>query len=228
MEYIFDVFPPLRPRQFSIASSAKRFPFQLHLCVAIVKYRTKLKVPRRGVCTTFLAALQPGDKVEIGLQAGFIKLPVDNNIPVICIGPGTGVAPMRAVIQERIYMGATDNTLYFGCRSASKDQHYASEWRSGASTGDLTYRAAFSRDGPEGTKRIYVQDLLQEDAERIWTLLRAGASVFISGSSNKMPAAVKSALRFAAETHGKLGTAAAAELISAMEARGQLIEECWS
>ncbi|KAF7330350.1 NADPH-dependent diflavin oxidoreductase 1 [Mycena venus] len=227
MEYIFDVFPPLRPRQFSIASSAKHFPSQIHLCVAIVKYRTKLKVPRRGVCTTFLASLKPGDTVEIGLQAGLIKLPADN-APVICIGPGTGIAPMRAVIQERLHMGATDNTLYFGCRSAIKDQHYASEWRSCASAGDLAYRAAFSRDGPEGTKRIYVQDLLQEDAERIWTLLNAGASVFISGSSNKMPAAVKSALRFAAETHGKLEEAAAAEFITIMEGRGRLIEECWS
>ncbi|KAJ7242750.1 riboflavin synthase domain-like protein [Mycena haematopus] len=228
MEYIFDVFPPLRPRQFSIASSAKRFPSQIQLCVAIVIYRTKLKVPRRGVCTSFLASLKPGDKLEIGLQQGFLKLPVENNTPVICIGPGTGVAPMRAVIQERLQMGATDNTLYFGCRSASKDQHYAAEWISYAATGDLTYRTAFSRDTPEGTKRIYVQDLLQEDAERVWTLMLAGASVFISGSSNQMPAAVKSALRFAAETYGKLEATEAAEFISAMEARGQLIEECWS
>ncbi|KAJ7352489.1 riboflavin synthase domain-like protein [Mycena albidolilacea] len=228
MEYIFDVFPPLRPRQFSIASSVKRFPSQINLCVAIVKYRTKLKISRRGVCTTFLASLKPGDKMEIGLQKGLINLPADNNTPVICIGPGTGVAPMRAVIQERLHMGATNNTLYFGCRSASKDQHYASEWSSCASTGNLAYRAAFSRDGPEGTKRTYVQDLLQEDAERIWGLLQAGAYVFISGSANKMPAAVKSALCFAAETYGKLETSAAAELISAMEAKGQLIEECWS
>ncbi|KAJ6448883.1 riboflavin synthase domain-like protein [Mycena sanguinolenta] len=228
MEYIFDVFPPLRPRQFSIASSAKRFPSQIHLCVAIVKYRTKLKAPRKGVCTSFLAALKPGDKVEIGLQQGLLKLPADKNTPVICIGPGTGVAPMRAVIQQRLQTGATDNTLYFGCRSASKDQHYAAEWSSCASMRELTYRSAFSRDGPEGVKRIYVQDLLQEDAERIWTLMQAGASVFISGSSNKMPAAVKGALRFAAETYGNLDAAEAAEFVSAMEARGQLIEECWS
>ncbi|KAJ7746603.1 riboflavin synthase domain-like protein [Mycena metata] len=225
LDYIFDVFPPMRPRQFSIASSVKRFPSQIHLCVAIVKYRTKLKVPRRGVCTAYLASLQPGDKLEIGLQKGLIKLPTDINTPVICIGPGTGVAPMRAVIQDRLHMGARDNTLYFGCRSATKDQHYGSEW---SSCSDLVYRTAFSRDGPEGTKRIYVQDLMQEDAERIWTLLLAGANIFISGSSNKMPAAVKTALRFAAETHGKMTPAAAEHLISAMEAKGQLVEECWS
>ncbi|KAJ7116343.1 hypothetical protein C8R44DRAFT_792242 [Mycena epipterygia] len=228
IEYIFDVFPPMRPRQFSIASSVKRFPSQIHLCVAIVKYRTKLKVPRRGVCTTFLACLQQGDKVQIGLQKGLIDLPADNNTPVICIGPGTGIAPMRAIIQERLHLGAHENRLYFGCRSAVKDQHYGSEWKSYASKGDLVYRAAFSRDSPEGTKRIYVQDLIEEDAEQIWKLLHSGASVFISGSSNKMPAAVKSALRVAAETYGKLAPNEAADFISTMEARGQLIEECWS
>ncbi|KAJ7721729.1 riboflavin synthase domain-like protein [Mycena maculata] len=227
LEYIFNVFPPMRPRQFSIASSVKRFPSQIHLCVAIVKYRTKLKVPRRGVCTTFLASLKPGDKVQIGLQKGLITLPADTNTPVICVGPGTGVAPMRAVIQERLQMGASDNILYFGCRSATKDQHYGPEWQSYASTGALAYRAAFSRDGPEGVKRTYVQNLMQEDAERIWTLLSRGANVFISGSSNKMPAAVKSALCFAAEAYGNLAPDSAAEFISAMEAKGQLIEECW-
>ncbi|KAJ7914880.1 hypothetical protein B0H13DRAFT_2232043 [Mycena leptocephala] len=223
MEYVFDVFPPLRPRQFSIASSVKRFPSQIHLCVAIVKYRTKLKVPRRGVCTTYLASLQQGNLLRPSATRqganwtarGLIKLPADNNTPVICIGPGTGVAPMRAVIQERLYLGA-------------RDQHYGPEWKSYASNDDIVYRTAFSRDGPEGTRRIYVQDLIQADAEQIWALLQAKASVFISGSSNKMPAAVKNALRFAAETHGKLAPDAAVEFISTMEAKGQLIEECWS
>ncbi|KAJ7178852.1 hypothetical protein C8R43DRAFT_472390 [Mycena crocata] len=229
MDYIFDVFPQMRPRHFSIASSVKCFASQIHLCVAIVKYRTKLKVPRRGLCTTFLASLQQGDTVQIGLQEGLIKMPGDNSTPVICVGPGTGVAPMRAVIQERLHFGARENNaLYFGCRSAGKDQHYGSEWSTYASKGELAYRAAFSRDGPEGTKRIYVQDLIREDAEQIWKLLEDGASIFISGSSNKMPAAVKHALCFAAETYGTLAPSAAAEYISAMEARGQLIEECWS
>ncbi|KAJ6612272.1 hypothetical protein B0H10DRAFT_2053037 [Mycena sp. CBHHK59/15] len=228
LQYIFDAFPALRPRQFSIASSLKCFPSQIHLCVAIVKYRTKLKVPRRGVCTTYLASLRQGDKVQIGLQKGFISLPVDHTTPVICIGPGTGIAPMRAVIQERLHDGARANTLYFGCRSGAKDQHYGAEWISYSAEQDLTYRAVFSRDGPEGTPRTYVQALIREDAERIWKLLCDDAYVLISGSSNKMPAAVKDALRFAVETHGKLTADSASDFVSAMEAKGQLIEECWS
>ena len=75
-----------------------------------------------------------------------------------------------------------DNTLYFGCRSATKDQHYGDEWAEYARRGLLAYRPAFSRDGVEGMARIYVQDLILQDSERIWQLLSAGATVFISGS----------------------------------------------
>jgi sulfite reductase alpha subunit-like flavoprotein len=76
----------------------------------------------------------------------------------------------------------TDSTLYFGCRSASKDQHYGSDWKSYACSGAIIYRAAYSRDGPEGVKRTYVQDLIKEDAKRIWELIgEKGACVYISG-----------------------------------------------
>ncbi|KAF7318067.1 NAD(P)H-dependent diflavin oxidoreductase 1 [Mycena chlorophos] len=228
-DYIFDVFPPLRARHFSIASSVKVHPRQVHLCVAVVKYRTKLKVPRQGICSTFLARLKPGDRVELTVQPGTMKLPTDGR-PVICIGPGTGVAPMRAIIQERVHRGLRDNTLYFGCRSATKDQHYAADWAEYAAQGALVYRTAFSRDGPEGVARVYVQDLIREDAERIWGLLdpKCGATVVISGSSNKMPAAVKQALAAAAEKYGGMTMEEAQEFIAGMEASGRLIEECWS
>ncbi|EFI26889.1 NADPH-ferrihemoprotein reductase [Coprinopsis cinerea okayama7 len=155
----------------------KKHPHQMHVCVAIVKYRTKLKIPRRGVCSTYLASLQPGDKLRIGILKGLIKLPPNYQTPVICVGPGTA------------------NTLYFGCRSEDKDQHYGEEWRRLSESQELVYRTAFSRDGPEGVKRTYVQDRILEDAERIWRLVgEEGAWVYISGSSNKMPIAVKDAI----------------------------------
>ncbi|KAF7327494.1 Riboflavin synthase domain-like protein [Mycena kentingensis (nom. inval.)] len=227
MDYIFDIFPPLRPREFSIASSMKMHPQQVHLCVAIVKYRTKLKIPRRGVCTTYLSGLEAGDRVQLALKSGLITLPAENT-PIICVGPGTGVAPMRAIIQERIHSGAFDNTLYFGCRSAHKDQHYAEEWKSFAARGALSYRTAFSRDGPEGVARVYVQDLIAEDSQRIWDLLRVGATVFISGSSNKMPAAIRSVLCAAVEKHGNRSPEDAVTFVSQMEDTGRLLEESWS
>ncbi|KAF9007017.1 hypothetical protein BDQ17DRAFT_1324286 [Cyathus striatus] len=198
-EYVFDIFPPMRARQFSIASSVKVNLFSLF---TIVKYRTKLKIPRKGVCTSYLSALRPGDKLRIGILEGLIKLP-SKETPVLCVGPGTGVAPMRAVIEERISEGSKSNTLYFGCRSESKDHHYGSEWKAYKECGDLEYHAAFSRDVPEGTKRLYVQDIMLQDSEHIWELIgKEGAYVIISGSSNKMPAAVKDALAQSAEKHG--------------------------
>ena len=74
-----------------------------------------------------------------------------------------------------------ENTLYQGCRSATKDQHYATDFTALAASGALVYRTACSRDGPPGVKRVYVQDLIREDAERVWELGRRGAWVYISG-----------------------------------------------
>ena len=102
---------------------------------------------------------------------------------------------MRAVIQDRIHEGissANANTLYFGCRSASKDEHYGDEWAEYAREGKMTYRAAFSRDGPEGKARTYVQDLVREDAARIWELVgEKGAWVYISGCVFIFPGRMK-------------------------------------
>jgi len=197
--------------------------------VAIVKYRTNLKVPRRGVCTSYLSSLQPGSTIQIEFKKGFIRLPKNPETPLICIGPGTGVAPMRSVIEDRLHGGSNSNFLYFGCRSASKDQHYASEWRSYSENQQMHYRAAFSRDGPEGEKRTYVQDLIHQDSEQIWKIVgEQKGRVLISGSSNKMPAAVKEAIAFAAETHGGFSAEEAKRYVHSMTKEGRLIEECWS
>ncbi|TFK69170.1 riboflavin synthase domain-like protein [Pluteus cervinus] len=228
-EYVFDVFPFLRPRQFSISSSVQRHERQIHLCVAIVKYRTKLKIPRRGTCTSYLAVLQPGVQLRVGIRQGLLRLPEGQDRPLICVGPGTGIAPMRSLIEERISNKSSENTLYFGCRSSSKDQHYSTEWAQFVERDKLTYRTAFSRDGPEGTPRIYVQDLIREDSERIWDLLDSrDAWVYISGSSNKMPTAVKEALAYAVETNGNRSHAEAKEYVEEMIRSNRLFEECWS
>ncbi|KAH9921665.1 riboflavin synthase domain-like protein [Fomitopsis serialis] len=181
-EYIFDLFPPIRPRQFSIASSVKRHPRQVDLCVAIVRYKTMLRIPRLGLCTDYMSRLQPGDKLPIGLMKGLFSLPQDGATPIVCVGPGTGVAPMRSIIEDRTYDGFYNNTLYFGCRCESKDQHYAAEWHAYEESGSLTYRTAFSQDVPEGTPRRYVQDVMREDSRSIWRLLGVeGGWLLISG-----------------------------------------------
>jgi sulfite reductase alpha subunit-like flavoprotein len=212
LDYIFDVFPLIRPRQFSIASSSRharskplvpssetkpvneeregRSGTMMDLCVAIVSYKTRLKIPRRGLCTTWLATLEPLNEdsdglskipttLRVGIRKGAMRLPEPKEdakpVPVICVGPGTGVAPMRAIIQERIARGEhgtqaytfnrgyarvayfrTDNVLYFGCRSAREDYYYSGEWEASAQAGKLSFSVAFSRDqvGVFNTLRI--------------------------------------------------------------------------
>lgn len=139
-----------------------------------------------------------GCRLKIGLQKGFLSVPADPTIPIVCVGPGTGIAPMRALIEHRVHDNAIGwrfhalccsqlmhhpgNTLYFGCRSESKDHHYASEWKALSESQKLMYRVAFSRDGPEGVKRTYVQDLMREDAEVLWNIVgKRDGWVYISG-----------------------------------------------
>ncbi|KAI0087697.1 riboflavin synthase domain-like protein [Irpex rosettiformis] len=263
-EYLFDLFPVLRPREFSIASSIRCHPKQVHLCVAIVNYRTRLRIPRRGVATTYLAGLQPGDKVEMLIKKGFFTVPTDNNTPVICVGPGTGIAPARAIVEERAALGTRDNILYQGCRSATKDQHYKDEFfafaspepskesltipvvslaKSSIGNGNaksdgvaphesgtkLTYRVACSRDGPPGVKRTYVQDLILEDGEKVWEVIgRKNGYVYISGSSNKMPAGIRAALRDIVVKYGGETEGDAKEFVNRMEREGRLVEDCWA
>ncbi|KAI0027128.1 riboflavin synthase domain-like protein [Vararia minispora EC-137] len=228
-DYIFDVFPPLRPREFSIASSVLQYPREVHLCIAIVDYKTTLKRPRRGIATSYLSALRHGTKLRIGLKRGLLDLPEDPTVPVICVGPGTGIAPMRAVIQTRVENGIHSNTLYFGCRSATKDQHFADEWRRYVEQQSLIYRVACSRDGPEGVKRTYVQNLIEADSEQVWEIIgKRRGWLYISGSSNKMPAAVREAVAHAVHVAGGMDESAAQAYVAKMELDGRLFEECWS
>ncbi|KAH8996771.1 riboflavin synthase domain-like protein [Lactarius akahatsu] len=236
-DYIFDVFPPLRAREFSIASSALVHPHEVHLCVAIIDYKTKLKARRRGVGTSFLASLPVGATLRLGITNGLLALPPDPATPVICVGPGTGVAPARAVLEARVHVGAEDNTLYFGHRASGKDAHYSHEWTALAESGKLTYRVTASRDGPEGTRRVYVQDLIRQDAKRVWGLVHdKRAWVYISGCalqsltffSNKMPAGVRAALVEIARDEGKMGEEEARAYVARMEKEERLFEECWS
>ncbi|KAI0288475.1 riboflavin synthase domain-like protein [Russula brevipes] len=202
-----------RPREFSIASASLAHPHEVHLCVAIVNYKTKLKARRRG----------------IGITKGLLALPQDLSTPVICIGPGTGVAPARAVLEARVHLGGRDNTLYFGHRASEKDAHYSREWTMLAESGNLTYRVAASRDGPQGTRRVYVHDLIRQDAKRIWRLVHdRGAWVYISGSSNKMPAGVRAALADIAREEGEMDEEEARAYIAQLEKDERLFEECWS
>ncbi len=189
----------LQPRLYSIASSAKAYPQEVHLTVAAVRYGK-----RKGVSSTFLADRASDCEVPIFVQpAKHFRTPGDGNVPMIMIGPGTGVAPFRAFLQERRAQGHQGrNWLFFGEQHAASDFYYQDELQGMQRDGLLTHLSlAFSRDQAQ---KIYVQDRIAEQGAELWRWLQDGAKVYICGDASHMAKDVDHALRQVAQAHGGL------------------------
>ncbi|KAL0073885.1 hypothetical protein F4703DRAFT_1894680 [Phycomyces blakesleeanus] len=225
-DYILDLFPPLQPRAYSIASSIRAHPDELHLCIAIVKYKTKMRKIRRGVLTKWISTLAPGDVVRrVHLSKGSMSLPLPST-PYIAIGPGTGIAPIRSFLEERILDHAKSNVLFVGCRNLEKDFLYGDQWKNYVADGYLTLYTAFSRDQEE---KIYVQDRLRENSSMIWDLVHnQHAKVMLCGSSDKMPSQVAFAFKQIFMKEGGLDSEEAESYFSTMMKTKQYQEECWA
>ncbi|EIW68114.1 NADPH-ferrihemoprotein reductase [Tremella mesenterica] len=199
LSHLLEIIPPLRRRQFSIASSWETHPGKVQLLIALVEYRTNLKIPRRGLCSSWLKSLPLNTRIPIKITPPTLHLP-EPDVPVILVGPGTGVAPMRALLECRVRQGALKNTaLYFGCRSSSADLYYEEEWKHYQSLG-VHIRIAISRDGPS---KVYVQDLIRQDSKMIndWVVGQQG-HLYICGSSNAMPREVREAVSWSISVKG--------------------------
>jgi len=187
------VLRPLAHRAYSISSSPLHSPDRIHLTVASVRHGTDR--PHHGVASTFLAdRLGQEDPVGIFLQpnASF-RVPADDDAPVVMIGPGTGVAPFRAFLQERAGRGAKGrNWLFFGDQHQADDFIYAEELQQFQADGVLTrLDLAFSRDQAE---KVYVQTRMKQNAKELFSWLEDGASVFVCGDASRMAKDVDAAL----------------------------------
>lgn len=229
VDYLLDLFPEIQPRSFSIASSLKAHPNRIQILVAVVRYKTKLYKPRRGLCSTWLASLDPSQEevcVPLWLKKGSLRFPIKKETPVIMVGPGTGVAPFRSALQERIAEGKTANVLFFGCRSESKDFYFRTEWELMMKAEQLLLFSAFSRDQEE---KIYVQHRVKEKAALIWDLIiNRMASFYIAGNAKEMPASVCDAVKEVFQQEGGVSAEEAEEMLTAMEKTGRLQMETWS
>jgi NADPH-dependent sulfite reductase flavoprotein alpha-component len=197
---------PLQPRLYSIASSAMAHPDQVHLTVSAVRYGK-----RKGVSSTFLADRAEDCEVPIFLQPSrHFRVPADGDVPIIMIGPGTGVAPFRAFLQERQARGDQGkNWLFFGEQHVATDFYYRDELQGMRKSGLLTHLSlAFSRDQAE---KIYVQQRIREQGAQLWRWLQEGAQIYICGDATHMARDVDLALREAIATHGGLSEECAAE-----------------
>ncbi len=192
----------LQPRLYSVASSLKAYPDQVHFIVDVVRYESHGRI-RKGVCSSFLA--ERADDVPVPVFPSIAKhfhLPDDANAPIIMIGPGTGVAPFRAYLQERKATGAKGkNWLFFGAQHQRCDFAYGEEFEAFKKEGLLTrLDCAWSRDQAE---KVYVQHCLQNNASEIWKWLDGeGAYVFVCGDAKRMAKDVDATLRKIVQEQG--------------------------
>jgi sulfite reductase (NADPH) flavoprotein alpha-component len=192
----------LPPRLYSIASSLNAHPDEVHLTVATVTYQIRGRT-RKGVASTFLAHRWEGETtagVFVQSQQKHFFLPADKSKPIIMVGPGTGVAPFRAFLEERLVTGATGkNWLFFGEQRESQDFFYRDQFTKAVNDGALRLDLAFSRDQD---RKIYVQTRMEERGADIWAWMQEGADFFVCGDKNRMAADVDAALLKIAEVHG--------------------------
>ncbi|MDD1013569.1 bifunctional nitrate reductase/sulfite reductase flavoprotein subunit alpha [Pseudomonas rubra] len=188
---------PLQPRLYSISSSQMLHPDQVHLTVSTVRYSQ-----RKGVCSTYLADRSEPGRVDIFTQpTSHFRLPGDSTAPVIMVGPGTGVAPFRAFLQERQAQGATGrNWLLFGEQQAATDFYYRDELLAWQRDGHLTrLDTAFSRDQAQ---KIYVQQRMLEQGAELWRWLEEGGHFYICGDAERMARDVDAALKQVVHQYG--------------------------
>ena len=194
-EDLYQILRKLPPREYSISSSYQSLPDEVHITVGAVRYNTHGR-DRSGVCSVqFAERIQPGDTVPIYLKRNpNFKFPKDGETPVIMIGPGTGIAPFRAHMQEREEYGYKGNTwLFFGDQHFTTDFLYQTEWQEWLKDGVLEkMNVAFSRDTDQ---KVYVQHRIAEHSKEFNEWLEKGASIYICGDEKNMAKDVHQAIR---------------------------------
>ncbi|OLL31304.1 reductase [Burkholderia sp. SRS-W-2-2016] len=203
----------MQPRLYSIASSPKAHPGEVHLTVSAVRYNNGRR-HRKGVSSTFLADRASETDVPVFVQkSAHFRPPHQSDTPMIMVGPGTGIAPFRGFLHERRARGDRGrNWLFFGEQHAATDFYYRDELEAMRASGVLTrLDVAFSRDQAD---KIYVQDRMREHGAQLWAWLEEGAHFYVCGDANRMARDVDAALKEVISTHGGLGDDKALEYVS--------------
>jgi sulfite reductase (NADPH) flavoprotein alpha-component len=203
-------------------------PNEAYLIVAVVRYWTNGR-DRVGACSTYLA-----DRVIVGStrmpvfvsNAGF-RLPEDGSRDIIMVGPGTGIAPFRAFVEDRAATGAKGrNWLFFGDQRRATDFAYEEDWKKWLKDGVVTrFDTAFSRDQ---AKKIYVQDRMRENAAELWAWIKSGAPFYVCGDSTRMAKDVDAALHEIIAGQGGLTPEGASDYVKAMKKEKRYLRDVYS
>lgn len=216
-EHLAAITRPLPPRAYSIASSRKEVGDEVHLAIAAVRYETHGRA-RSGVASVHVAdRIRDGANLRVRVKPNrHFRLPADPATDIIMVGPGTGVAPFRAFVQERRAVEAPGRSwLFFGDRHFTHDFLYQLEWQEALEDGSLTkIDVAFSRDQPE---KVYVQDRLSENAAEVVAWLDGGAHLYVCGDAKHMAKDVRAAVVGAFHTVKGLSEADAEAHVAGLE-----------
>jgi cytochrome P450/NADPH-cytochrome P450 reductase len=223
----------LAPRYYSISSSPSGDGGRCSVTVAVVQGPAGSgRGVYKGICSNYLAGRHAGETVYATVRetkAGF-RLPDDASVPIIMVGPGTGLAPFRGFLQERAARKAKGATLgpamlFFGCRHPEQDYLYADELKAFAAEGITELHTAFSR---AGTPKTYVQHLIAAQQERVWSLIEQGAIIYVCGDGGKMEPDVKATLVAIYRERAGADTAAAQRWIEDLGAKNRYVLDVWA
>ena len=218
---------PLQPRLYSIASSLVAHPEEVHITVGRVQYEANERL-HRGVASNYIAdLLQPGTEVSVFIEENeSFRLPLQSGTPVIMVGPGTGIAPFRAFVEERAETGAEGKSwLFFGDQHFTTDFLYQTEWQRFIKQGSLTrINAAFSRDTHQ---KIYVQHRMEQHAAELFNWLEEGAHFYVCGDAKKMAKDVKQTLVGIVQQQGNMTPDDAAAYVKQLVKSGRYQEDTY-
>ncbi|KAI1287987.1 NADPH-dependent diflavin oxidoreductase 1 [Halotydeus destructor] len=226
LEHLFDLFGAIKPRSFSIASSYSAHNDEVHILAALVEYRTTLKKPRVGLCSSFLATRREGDELDLWINKGTFVVPPPE-VPIIMVGPGTGVAPFRSIIYERMAKRVMSpvrrqDVLFFGCRLRGADFYFEEEWSEMSHC--LTTVVAFSRESAD--TKVYVQDKMWQEKDLVGSLILRGCVILVAGKSKQMPQDVRDTLaRIVSSSQPDIDVDM---FLNKLEQSKRLQYECWS
>jgi sulfite reductase (NADPH) flavoprotein alpha-component len=219
LQELCNQFPPLLPRFYSAASSPLACPEEVHLTVVVTTF-THAGEERFGVASHFLCHLAKQNETQIPIYvqpSPHFTLPSDPESPIIMIGAGTGIAPYRGFMQERLHRDASGkNWLFFGERHQKHDYFYEEFWEGLSSQNKLRLTLAFSRDQPE---KIYVQHRLEEHAKDLWRWIEEGAYIYICGDADQMAKQVEASLKTISRREGGLSEDAAKAYFKSLRAQ---------
>ncbi|OUL35756.1 nitric oxide synthase oxygenase [Nostoc sp. 106C] len=229
LEALLELLPKQKPRLYSISSCPLLHPQQIQITVGVLQIKTDAGKVRQGLCSNYLAGLQPGAQVRIGVRTSGFRPPADSQAPMLMVGPGTGVSPLIAFLQYREALQQQGTTLgeaclYFGCRNHS-DFLYGTQLTAWQNQGVLSaLEVAFSR---LTDKKVYVQGLMQEKATELWQMLRHPQCHYYVCGDAKMADDVFEVFMAIAKTVGNLSHIEAVEFFDTMKKEHRFHTDVW-